>query len=716
MQAYAAPHVKCLGHEGHPFGDAFFLNKKRSRPVLIDKNQEENIPPPSGHLVHPKYRADIDGLRAVAVLSVVVYHAFPSLLKGGFVGVDIFFVISGFLISTIIFSSLERDSFSFFVFFCRRIRRIFPALLLVLISCYAFGWFTLLADEYKQLGKHIAAGAGFVSNFVLWGESGYFDAAAETKPLLHLWSLGIEEQFYIVWPLLLWLAWKKKFNLFRIAIALAFLSFGLNLSKYRVNGVADFYSPQTRFWELLAGSLLAYVTINKFQALTRFGATLNSWLGKAIYAQPPEAKGNVFQNVQSIFGALLIALGLIYITKEKPFPGTWAILPVLGAVSIIAAGANSWFNRTVLSNRIMVWFGTISFPLYLWHWPVLSFAKIIEGGEPEKIIRIAAVVIAIVLSWFTYKFIEHPLRFGKHERIKVYFLASLMIALGCLGYFTYQRDGLAFRAEQFNKISIAAGEWDYPGALSRDKFKEIDFFVQNSKGVNSTLFLGDSNIEQFYPRVAELIKSSPEKTNSALFKTGGGCFPVPGMKYDQPHAHCENLMRDALYLAINRDGIDNVVIGAQWNGYLSSGYGLTQKIEYGNDPYQAALANLSSFIRELVNHKKKVFIVLNIPTGNELDPKYIVQRRLEYFPNIFQVRDGGIDSASLAIKYGSIQSDLTSIASQAGATVIKPIDYLCNERCDSLDASGAPIYKDGYHLRPTFVRTHATFIDQTVRN
>jgi len=240
-------------------------NSQHNSNALEDEKQREAQFP--GHLEHPKYRPDIDGLRALAVLSVVLYHAhaFPKVLKGGFIGVDIFFVISGFLISTIIFSGLERGSFSFFDFFCRRIRRIFPALLLVLISCYAFGWFVLLADEYKQLGKHIAAGAGFVSNFVLWTESGYFDAGAETKPLLHLWSLGIEEQFYIVWPLILWWAWKKKFNLFTITLVLAFFSFGLNLAKYRVNGVADFYSPQTRFWELLAGALLAYITSHNFQ-------------------------------------------------------------------------------------------------------------------------------------------------------------------------------------------------------------------------------------------------------------------------------------------------------------------------------------------------------------------------------------------------------------------------------------------------------------------
>src|SRR5260221_3072358 len=148
-------------------------------------------PDQSRHLMHPSYRADIDGLRAIAVLSVVACHAFPSLVKGGFIGVDIFFVISGFLISTVILRSLERSSFSFNEFYGRRIRRIFPALLIVLTAVYALGWNLLLADEFKQLGKHIAGGAGFVSNLMFWNESGYFDNAAETKPLLHLWSLGV---------------------------------------------------------------------------------------------------------------------------------------------------------------------------------------------------------------------------------------------------------------------------------------------------------------------------------------------------------------------------------------------------------------------------------------------------------------------------------------------------------------------------------------------
>jgi len=181
------------------------------------------------HLAHPKYRPDIDGLRAIAILAVVIFHAFPLIMPGGFIGVDIFFVISGFLISSIIFSSLERDRFSLVEFYARRVKRIFPALILVFTTCLAFGWFLLLSDEYRQLGKHTAASAGFIQNFVLWRESGYFDTSGETKPLLHLWSLAIEEQFYFFWPLLLAFVWKRQWNFLKITTGIAAVSFAANI-------------------------------------------------------------------------------------------------------------------------------------------------------------------------------------------------------------------------------------------------------------------------------------------------------------------------------------------------------------------------------------------------------------------------------------------------------------------------------------------------------
>jgi peptidoglycan/LPS O-acetylase OafA/YrhL len=403
------------------------------------------------HLSHPKYRPDIDGLRAVAVLAVVAFHAFPSWVRGGFIGVDVFFVISGYLISTIIFENLDKGTFSFTEFYARRIKRIFPALLLVLIACFAFGWFALLADEYKQLGKHIAAGAGFISNFTLWNEAGYFDNSAETKPLLHLWSLSIEEQFYIVWPLLLWFAWKRKFNLLTITIVVAIASFIFNIKGIKHDMLATFYSPQTRFWELLSGSLLAWVTLYKKDTLANVKLKLDYLLSRIGYSEKQEAAGKTLSNVLSFIGLLLLVYGFWRINKELSFPGKWALVPVLGAVLIITAGSKAWVNRTILSNKVAVWFGLISYPLYLWHWPILSFARIIESEVPSRNIRIAAVVLSIVLAWLTYKLVERPLRFGNYSKVKVMVLVVLMTIVGYVGYYTYEREGLKFRA--LNKVN-----------------------------------------------------------------------------------------------------------------------------------------------------------------------------------------------------------------------------------------------------------------------
>ena len=395
------------------------------------------------HLTHPKYRADIDGLRAIAVLSVVGFHAFPSRVHGGFVGVDIFFVISGFLISSIIISSIGKGTFSFTEFFARRIKRIFPALILIMAACFAFGWFALLPDEYKQLGKHIASGAGFVSNFILWQEAGYFDDTAGTKPLLHLWSLSIEEQFYIVWPLLLYLAWKRQFNFLILAVSIAAISFSINVGFRLSDPVQDFYSPLTRFWELGVGSILAYLTLRKISLWDKSMQIFRAVFGKAI--TEPKPSGILLSNAQSVLGTVLIGVALLLVTKDKFFPGWWALLPTVGAYLIISAGQNAWLNRTVLSHRIVVWFGLISYPLYLWHWPLLSYARIIGSETPSREIRIAAVLISIAFAWLTYRLIEKPIRFGNRGTTKTVTLIVIMIVVGCVGYNSYTRDGLDFR-------------------------------------------------------------------------------------------------------------------------------------------------------------------------------------------------------------------------------------------------------------------------------
>lgn len=323
------------------------------------------------HLSHPKYRADIDGLRAIAVLPVVAFHAFPSRMPGGFIGVDIFFVISGFLISTIIFENLRNGTFSFSEFYARRISRIFPTLILVMLTSGVIGWFVMLPDEFVQLNKHMAGGASFASNFVLWNESGYFDGSAETKPLLHLWSLGIEEQFYILWPAILWLAWKKKFNLLFVTLIMAVGSFAANLVQIKVDPIATFYSPKTRFWELLCGSILAWTMLRKNDT------------GKAQPAEDSMAE-IFFQRAHpslspSVIGAALLAFGFIAIHDGPSFPGFWAIVPVSGAMLMIAAGPHALLNKMLLAHKALVWVGKISFPLYLWHWPLLAMARTVEG-------------------------------------------------------------------------------------------------------------------------------------------------------------------------------------------------------------------------------------------------------------------------------------------------------------------------------------------------
>ena len=272
-------------------------------------------------MLHPAYRADIDGLRALAVVSVVLYHAFPARLPGGFAGVDIFFVISGFLIGSILIAGVEQGSFRFADFYARRVRRIFPALILVLAATMLFGWFALFPDEYKMLGTHVLAGAGFVSNFFLWSEVGYFDTAAETKPLLHLWSLGIEEQFYIVWPVLMWLAWRRGVSVLKLALVVLVLSFAINLAGVHKFPSATFYSPASRVWEMLFGTVLAYLSVHRirlFVGARRHGHDHDHASERTTLFELGSAR---VRNVASVAGVLLIVAALALLRADRHFPG-----------------------------------------------------------------------------------------------------------------------------------------------------------------------------------------------------------------------------------------------------------------------------------------------------------------------------------------------------------------------------------------------------------
>jgi peptidoglycan/LPS O-acetylase OafA/YrhL len=375
-------------------------------------------------LFHIKYRPDIDGLRAVAVLAVILFHGFPQYIQGGFVGVDIFFVISGYLISTIIYSELQTNSFSFLDFYSRRIKRIFPALLAVLFTTFFFGWFFLTPREYEILNQEIAGGAAFFSNFIFWRQSGYFDIAADKKPLLHLWSLAVEEQFYIFWPLILWVFSRLKVNLLYLTIFVLIASFGLNIFYINTDPIGAFYAPFTRFWELLIGGLLAYLSLYRLEHI-QFGSHSRDLL--------------------SITGLACILLGVFTFNKLLPFPGWFALLPVVGATLLIFAGPDAMINRSLLSSRVMVWIGLISYPLYLWHWPVFSLGRIYSGHALTELQTTGAILLSFLLAWGTFKYIESPIRRSSKGGMWVNAMIFLMTVVGVSAYFVKENNGLASR-------------------------------------------------------------------------------------------------------------------------------------------------------------------------------------------------------------------------------------------------------------------------------
>ena len=371
---------------------------------------------------HNHYRPDIDGLRAIAVLSVVIFHAFPEYLGGGFIGVDVFFVISGFLITSLILREQREERFSLKHFYARRIRRIFPALSLVLGFGLIAGWICLNFMEYKQLTKHTGSSAIFITNFMLLREAGYFDNAADTKPMLHLWSLAIEEQFYLAWPLVLMFFKRLPRWLFPTLVVLLLSSLGYSLSLvFKGNFEYDFYSPLSRSWELLLGASLAF--------------------GVSRQAAIPTPR----RNMAGWVGLVFIFMSACFLDKNMPFPGYLALPPTVGAALILFAGMQSNLNRVLLASRPLVAIGLISYPLYLWHWPLLSFARILESQTPGLGLRLFLVLSSFVLAWLTYRFVEKPIRFSDRYPRAVLWLSLWMVAVLLMSHAVNRLDGLKFR-------------------------------------------------------------------------------------------------------------------------------------------------------------------------------------------------------------------------------------------------------------------------------
>lgn len=383
----------------------------------------------------PKYRPDVDGMRALAILSVLFFHAFPESLPGGFVGVDIFFVISGYLISSIIFRGLTLGSFSFFDFYARRVRRIFPAVTAVLLGSFLLGFYLLSPEELQDLVRESPYAAFFLENWRLYVTTGgYWETATELKPFMHFWSLGVEEQYYIFYPLICFLLWKVSAKRFLLSL-LVMLTISLVLCLYDTynDPVRAFYSLHSRFWELLIGGVLAYVELQWPQYKEKFGLVSKDSLISAL-------------------GVALILLSIIFFEEGKDFPGWRAIFPTLGSVLIIAAGSEAWLNKYLFSNRIAVFIGLISYPLYLWHWPFISiFRNNLAGDTPQGWLAVILIACSFVMAYLTYALIERPMRSRKATWQMVVCLV-VVLALVSLGFKTALR-----KSDALNQTYLYSG-------------------------------------------------------------------------------------------------------------------------------------------------------------------------------------------------------------------------------------------------------------------
>ena len=415
----------------------------------------------------------------------------------------------------------ESKPFSFIDFYSRRVRRIFPSLIFCLLTFLALGWFVLLPDEYSLFGKHTLGASAYVSNLLLWSEAGdYFQTASQTKPLLHLWSLGIEEQFYLIWPLVLFMAYKLNFNIFTLALVGALASFGFELHSVKGNPTAAFYSPFLRFWELMAGSILAWLKLYRGEAFAKLAERVTPYLSKVLLRDSKKVNSVRFCcNILSVLGLISILIG-IFAMNGRHFPGSKALYPVLGAVMMIAAGKDAFLNRYLLSNRVMVWFGLISYPLYIWHWPFLSFAWIIGGEMPMLKVRIGCVVLAIIMSAATYYFVEPRLRWGRYGGYKAAGLLSVMVVIGVTGYSVFRHDGYVSRVPvEADGVEISHRLGAFHGAF------------QKEEGHNNIALIGDSHAGALLPG---LVINEGKNDGIAYFSASCG-IPLLGVQvgYDK---------------------------------------------------------------------------------------------------------------------------------------------------------------------------------------
>lgn len=619
------------------------------------------------------YRPDIDGLKAISILAVMIFHYMSSFVTGGFVGVDVFFVISGYLIGRSTFIELRLKTFSFGNYFGRRAKRIFPSLIILLLVLWGLGFFVLLPDEYKSLGKHIGAASVFISNWLLWREIGYFDTAADEKPLLNLWSLGVEEQFYLVFPLIILLALRLRGRVFWVMSALAVGSLIASQLRVADNAGWAYYHPVSRIWELLAGSMLAYAELSF--------ANHQSRIGRPLVVQ--------YKNLASWVGIIFLAASIFWYSKATLFPGVTAILPVTGALLLIAAGPDAFINKTLLSKRPLIYIGLISYPLYLWHWPLIATVRLIDGMPPPLWVKSICLLLTFSLSAASYHFIERPIRFGtiSKKSILPIILWGALLTTGAAGFLTFKLAGL-------NSASADAKSFEKTQPVAS---KQVALIGNSHAGI-----LKDSLTAYF----------AKQGYNLEIFDQGG-CTPFWNLdRHDVGHAPqgCPKDINRGIQAAIDRPEMDTVVFAARFED-PGSLYDIsrpeTDRIKNGlapSDQHNWALfeSALDETLRQLSHSKKRIIIIENVPTLS-FPPKDCVDRPLRIASTLRQ------PCSMPKTEVLNDQKEYRQIIERASSKypnviVFDPLPALCDSQLCFGKIDDEMLYRDKNHLTEAGVR------------
>jgi peptidoglycan/LPS O-acetylase OafA/YrhL len=555
-----------------------------------------------------KYRAEIDGLRALAVVPVILFHAGFELFSGGFVGVDVFFVISGYLITTILIGELEDNRFSIVNFYERRARRILPALFFIMIVCVPFAWMWMLSSQFKDFSQSLVAVSFFVSNILFWRESGYFAPAAEEKPLLHTWSLAVEEQYYILFPIFLLFAWRYgKNKVFWMIVAFSAVSLALSEWGWRNNPAANFYLAPTRAWELFAGSIAAFI-VNKHGV----------------------RKSNVF----ALLGLAAILYSIFKYDESTPFPSVYALVPVLGVVLLVLFADKETLVARVLSTKVFVGIGLISYSAYLWHHPLFAFARIRLLESPPWYFMLGLSVVSLFLAALTWKFVEAPFR-NKHgffaNRRTVFSVSgvTLFIFAG-FGLMGHINNGFSNRMPaHLNSIDVAGA----PVSATCLKGDVSDCVIGEREGAVDFALIGDSHAGRY---AYALEKQSEVGDFSFRLISGGWCAPLINWSaYDGANnTSCFEGMENLIQDVAGDDSIKTVVLAAEWANY-TKGYRHGSRVTtYQHDKvsikkpennYKAFSKAFDDTVDLLLSKKKRVIIIEPVPEYKFSVPKKLAK-------------------------------------------------------------------------------------------